>query len=123
MQSTPQIKPWLCGSCGEQYPETCKCLLEFSRNMAKEVLYYTPPLDDAFNDMKKACLSIWDGYDDTYGYASQKKDLINNLYNFYDNFMSMAAMFDSHDIAKLKSKLSPTTLAEFNNRMTIDISL
>ena len=80
-------------------------------------LYYTAPPQACFDDMKKCCIAIWNTYDDTYGYASEKIKAIKDIQNVQDNFMYMAAMFDSNNIEKLRASLSPDALAEFNKRM------
>ena len=46
-----------------------------------EKLYYTAPSDEIFNEVKEKCIEIWKGYDDTYGYATDKIDGIENLEN------------------------------------------
>ena len=70
-------------------------------------LYYTPPTDKQFNELKEKAIEIWLGYDDTYGYASEKINAIKDIKNIQDNFMYMVAMFDIHNQAKLAWLLSP----------------
>ncbi len=41
--------------------------------MSEEKLYYTPPTDEVFNDVKNNALSIWESYDNTFGYVDKKK--------------------------------------------------
>jgi len=63
--------------------------------------YYTAPSDKVFNDIKANATKIWQGYDDTYGYATEKIDRIKDITNVKDNYMYMVSMFDSDNQAKL----------------------
>jgi len=56
---------------------------------------YTPPPDKVFNEIKEMCIFIWNGYDDTYGYATEKINRIKDIKNVGDNTGYMIAMFDS----------------------------
>lgn len=72
-------------------------------------LYYTAPSDEIFKDIKDNAIKIWQGYDDTYGYASEKIDSIKNLINLKDNYMYIVAMFDNDNQHKLLSMVKPET--------------
>ncbi len=66
-----------------------------------DTLYYTPPEDKIFNEMKGIAISIWSQYDDTYGYATGKINMIKNIGNISDNFMYIFAMFDPINQARV----------------------
>lgn len=78
--------------------------------------YYTPLSDDVFDEVKRGCIAVWNKYDDTYGYATGKIDRIKDLENIQDNGMSMVAMFDRDNRAKLGHKLSVKAKQELNAR-------
>lgn len=80
-------------------------------------LYYTPPTDEAFNELKEKAIEIWNTYDDRFGYASEKINAIKDIKNIGDNFMYMVAMFDGDNQAKLARKLSKNTCEAVNERM------
>lgn len=69
-------------------------------------LYYTPPTQEIFDEVKKRAIEIWQTYDDTYGYASEKIAKIKEIENVSDNLMFIVAMFDPINQAKLAEKLS-----------------
>lgn len=80
-------------------------------------LYYTPPTDKEFNELKEKAIEIWQGYDDTYRYATEKINAIKDIENIEDNFMYMVAMFDIVNQEKLAKKLSPETKKAVRDRM------
>lgn len=81
-------------------------------------LYYTAPPDAIFEDIKKHAIQIWNGYDDTYGYRSEKIDRIKDLANVADNYMYMVAMFDSTNQAKLFKMVRPETVMRIQEAVT-----
>lgn len=74
--------------------------------------YNDAPSDEIFNEIKQASIEIWQTYDDTYGYASEKIDQVNSLTNFKDNWGTMVGMFDHINQEKLLAKLSPEAQAK-----------
>ena len=68
--------------------------------------YYTAPSDEVFNEIKEKSIEIWQTYDDTYGYASEKIERVNSITNSKDNWGSIVGMFDSTNQQKLLAKLS-----------------
>lgn len=70
------------------------------------ILYYTPPPQEQFNELKRKAIKIWGAYDDTYGYASEKINKIKDLENVGDNFMYIVAMFDPNNQRILSDGLS-----------------
>jgi hypothetical protein len=83
-------------------------------------LYYTPPHEDIFNEVKKASMELWklvDSDHDKYGYATEKINKIKDIKNVSDNFMYMVAMFDSGNQGLLASKLSEASRLAIRERM------
>lgn len=72
-------------------------------------LYYTPPKEEQFNELKEKAIEIWKTYDNTYGYTDEKIGRIKDLENVGDNFMYMVAMFDVTNQSILAGKLSGET--------------
>ena len=72
-------------------------------------LYYTPPSNEIFEEVKKAAIELWrevDTDNDRFGYASEKISRIENITNIQDNMMFIVAMFDGDNQALLANKLS-----------------
>lgn len=82
-----------------------------------EKLYYTPPTDKQFDELKKGAMEIWLTYDNTYGYVDEKVQRILDIKNIKDNFMYMVAMFDAPNQRKLAEKLSKDTRLSVRERM------
>lgn len=83
-------------------------------------LYYTPPTDEIFNEVRNVCMELWKEVDtdnDKFGYATGKINRIKDIANVSDNFMYMIAMFDIENQAKLSNKLSNESITEIRNRM------
>lgn len=88
---------------------------EEPRKMSR--LYYEPPTEEVFNEVKQKCIELWQTYDDAYGYASEKVNGIKDLKNIQDNVMSMIARFDHINMAKLAEKLSPEARKAIRERI------
>lgn len=69
--------------------------------------YYTAPSDEVFNEIKEKSIEIWQTYDDTSGYATEKIDRVKSITNLKDNWGAIVGMFDSTNQYKLLDKLSP----------------
>lgn len=80
-------------------------------------LYYTPPTDRQFEEIRTQAIKIWKSYDNTYGYATSKIDSIKDIQNIEDNFMYMVAMFDLKNQTKLAFSLSSETRLAVRERM------
>jgi len=83
-------------------------------------LYYTPPKDELFNELKVKAIDLWreiDTDNDKYGYASEKIGRIKDITNISDNFMYMVAMFDIHNQRLLADKLSTECRLAVKERM------
>jgi len=70
---------------------------------------YKAPKQSIFDDIKENSIKIWQSYDDTYGYATEKIDQIKDIKNISDNAWYMVAMFDSNNQDKLISMVKPET--------------
>lgn len=82
-------------------------------------LYYTPPSDELFNEVKENAIALWRTIgDDKYGYQSQKIEMIQDIGNTKDNFMFMVAMFDIINQRKLSTMISEEACKEIADRMT-----
>jgi len=81
-------------------------------------LYYTPPTDEQFNELKEKTIEVWkENHDNAYGYVTGKVNKIKDIKNIQDNFMYMVAMFDINNQALLSVKLSPETRKAVRERM------
>ena len=88
--------------------------------MNEPKLYYTPPTDEQFEEVKINAMELWhevDSNNDEFGYATEKVNAIKDIGNIKDNFMFMVAMFDIHNQALLANKLSPETRTAIRERM------
>ena len=57
--------------------------------------------DKTFEELRAEAIKIWQAYDGTYGYASEKIDYINSFGNIKDNYGTIIGMFDTDNQAKL----------------------
>ena len=81
------------------------------------MLYYTPPKEKYFNEVKEKAIEVWGTYDDDFGYASEKIAMIIDIKNIGDNFMYIVAMFDINNQEKLANKLSDGCRKAVRERM------
>lgn len=68
--------------------------------------YDDAPSDEVFNNIKENAIKIWQGYDDTYGYATEKIDYVRSITNVRDNWGTIVGMFDLSNQHKLLATLS-----------------
>lgn len=80
-------------------------------------LYYTPPAQDQFNELKEKAIEIWSTMGDEPSYSQEKIGRIKDIHNVGDNFMYMVAMFDIHNQLKLADMLSEETRYQVRIRM------
>lgn len=80
-------------------------------------LYYTPPTDKIFDEVKKQSIKIWKTYDNTFGYVDEKVNSIKNMKNIKDNFMYMIAMFDLFNQLRLINNLSQDARLAIRERL------
>ncbi len=88
--------------------------------MDQAKLYYTPPPNEQFEEVRKAAMELWmdvDSDNDEFGYATGKINRIKDIKNVGDNFMYIVAMFDEDNQTILASMLSPETRAAIRDRM------
>jgi len=60
--------------------------------------------------MKSAATTVWETYDNTYGYVTEKLEYINRLENIQDNAMVFFRMFDWINQAKMLNSLSEESI-------------
>lgn len=80
-------------------------------------LYYTPPTDEQFNEVKEKAIELWSTMGDEPSYSEQKIARIKDIENVSDNFMYMVAMFDVGNQGRLAEKLSKETRKAIRERM------
>lgn len=69
-------------------------------------LYYTPPTDEIFSEVKEKAIQIWLSYEIIGDGIREKVVNLKKLENITDNFMYIVALFDSNNQARLAAKLS-----------------
>ncbi len=69
--------------------------------------YYTAPPPHVFDEIKRASISIWNGYESPY--KEDKLNRICDLENVRDNAWYMVAMFDQNNQTKLLGMVSSET--------------
>lgn len=80
-------------------------------------LYYTPPTDEQFNELKEKAIELWSTMGDEPSYSQEKISRIKDLENVGDNFMYMVAMFDINNQYLLAQELDIQTRDEIKKRM------
>jgi hypothetical protein len=83
-------------------------------------LYYIPPAEECFNELKEKAIEIWESYRkgaETHSYVDSKVKQLNKLQNYSDNFMYIYAMFDSVNQSILLDKVSDRTRQEIIKRL------
>ncbi len=85
--------------------------------MSKTMLYYTPPTEEQFKELREKAIGIWNTYDNECGYVDEKVGRIKDIKNVKDNFMYMVAMFDIDNQKLLSSVISEDTRLSVRERM------
>ena len=80
-------------------------------------LYYTPPTNEQFNELKEKAIEVWKKYDNKHGYVDEKVNSIKDIQNVGDNFMYILSMYDIFNQKKVISKLSNETKKAIRIRM------
>ena len=80
-------------------------------------LYYTPPTDEQFEELKREAIKIWQTLGDEPSYAEEKISRIKDIGNVSDNFMFIVAGFDMHNQRLLANNLSDETRLAVRERM------
>lgn len=91
--------------------------------MTSEELFYIPVSTEHFQNMQRLSSDIWDRYDDTYWYATEKKNYINSLENIWSNFMTIFNMFDVENQRALIEIISENLRDEIYKRLPKDYIL
>lgn len=79
-------------------------------------LYYDPPTDKIFEEVKEAAISIWNSYEDE-RYRSEKVGMIVDLKNISDNVMYIVGMFDLPNQMRLSARLSDEAKKAIGDRI------
>jgi hypothetical protein len=75
------------------------------------------PTQEIFDKMKTIATTIWNTYDNTHGYVTDKLDRINSFDNIQDNAMVFYRMFDYQNQNKFKQSASPEVLIYIQNNL------
>ena len=67
--------------------------------------------DKLFNELKDGAIKIWQTYDDTHGYASEKIARVNSITNVQDNYGAFIGMFDHVNQRRLYNSVSKESQA------------
>jgi len=99
-----------CNSCLEELEIAKKLWLKYLQgNLRKPQLYYTPPTDEQFNELKEKAIELWSTMGDEPSYSQEKIARIKDIKNVGDNFMYIVAMFDQNNQRLLSDKLENET--------------
>ena len=83
-------------------------------------LYYTPPRQELFEEVKSCSMKLWKEVDidnDKFGYATGKINQIKDIQNVKDNFMFIIAMFDINNQRLLAYRLTQETRDAIREKM------
>lgn len=80
-------------------------------------LYYIPPTDDVFNEVRDKAIKIRNNYDEMSWYATDQVDRIKDLINIRDNMMYIVSMFDIINRGNLLDSLSDKARQAIIDRM------
>jgi hypothetical protein len=75
------------------------------------------PNQEIFDEMKSIATDIWNTYDNTYGYVTEKLDRINSFGNIQDNAMVFYRMFDHINKATFRDRASNQVIEYINNNL------
>lgn len=62
--------------------------------------------NELFDELQTKAVEIWQTYDDTHGYASEKIERVNSIRNVQDNYGVFIGMFDHVNQRKLYDSVS-----------------
>lgn len=83
--------------------------------------YYTAPPDHIFEEIKREAIKIWQSYDDTYGYATDKINRIKDVGNVKDNYAYIIAMFDTQNQRQLLANLAKGSISLDAAQLVADV--
>ena len=79
-------------------------------------LFYTPPKDECFEELKSLCIRFWRTFDEV-EYVDEKIDRIKNLKNESCNFVMMIQMIHAVSREFIAKALSLETRNEISMRL------
>ena len=79
-------------------------------------LFYTPPKNEYFNELKEICIRFWRSFDEV-EYVDEKINRIKNLDNSGCNFVSMVQMIHPVSREIISKCLSLETRNEISMRL------
>lgn len=79
-------------------------------------MFYVPPKQKVFEELRENAIQIRLTYDDTYSYATEKIERLPKE-NIWSNFMTIFNMFDAKNQSKLLSLLWEDALTALRNRI------
>lgn len=82
-----------------------------------EKLYYIPPEDEIFKNLKYWCIAVWNSIDGDKYEINESVKRLNNMGNIGDNFMTMLAMFDNVNIVLVSQYLNQDTRKAIYDRL------
>jgi len=75
------------------------------------------PTIEIFNELKEAATTVWNTFDNTYGYVTEKLEIVNSIENYADNVMISYRMFDNGNQRLMRQELSSEALSYINNNL------
>jgi hypothetical protein len=86
--------------------------------MTSEELFYTPPKDEYFNELKKICIRFWEvNFEDETDYLKEKVNRLLSLKNEGANFSYMVQMIHPISRKVIAKSLSLETRNEISMRI------
>ena len=86
--------------------------------MTSEELFYKPPKDECFDELKKICIRFWEvNFKDETDYLNEKVNRICSLKNEGSNFSSMVQMIHPISRKVIANSLSLETRNEISMRI------
>lgn len=70
--------------------------------------------------MQRIAISIWNTYDDSHWYATEKIEKVQSLLNEWSDFCYIYNMFDTNNQLIARSKMSNECFEEITKRVHID---
>ena len=83
--------------------------------------YYKQPKQEYFDEVKSACIKFWNAFDDQFGYATEKINIIKDLENNSTNYMMMVKMFHQLNWEVLAELLSLEVRNDISIQSNADI--
>lgn len=87
--------------------------------MVSQIEWEIAPSEEIFQEIKVKSCYIWQQYDNTYWYVTEKVEYIDSLKNIGSNAMTIVSMFDTENQAKLLRILSDEAVKFLFPRMTL----